>query len=75
MKFSKAIILSILAHMAILALLVFNYRFSKIEVVQSTQGKHINAVAMSSSQIKKQRDQRQLKLRKRNRKSWNDYEK
>jgi len=68
MKFSRAIILSILAHGAILALLAFNFRFSKIEIDQSPKGKHINAVVVNSNQVKKLQDQRKSKEHKKKQK-------
>ncbi len=68
MKLSHAILLSILAHAAVIALLVFNYSFSKIQVDKTSQGKHINAVAVNPNQVKKRLEQKKLKERKKKQK-------
>jgi len=51
MKLSKAIFLSVVGHVVVIGLLLFNYQFSKVEVKQTKPGKQINAQAVSKKSI------------------------
>jgi len=51
MKLSKAIILSVVGHVIVIGLLLFNYQFSKVEVKQTKPGKQINAQAVSKKNV------------------------
>jgi len=56
MKLERAIIISLLAHVAIVALLAFNFQFSKVDLSQNKQSsptKQINATSVNSKNVEK----------------------
>lgn len=52
MKFSKTIIISLVAHIMLIALLAFNFQFSKIEVKQSKAPRRINATSVNAKNVR-----------------------
>jgi len=53
MKLSRAIIISLLAHIVMIVLLAFNYQFSKVEVKQSKAPRQMNATAVNAENVQK----------------------
>jgi len=53
MKLNKAIIISLVVHILMIALLAFNFQFSKVEIKQSKAPRQINATAVNSKNIER----------------------
>lgn len=54
MKLSHSIIISLVAHIVIVALLAFNYQFSKVDVKQSKVPRQMNATSVNAENVRKQ---------------------
>jgi len=53
MKLSNAIIISLVAHIVMIALLAFNYQFSKVDVKQNKAPRQMNATAVNAENVRK----------------------
>ncbi len=53
MKLNNAIIISLVAHIVMIALLAFNYQFSKVDLKQSKSPRQINATAVNADNVRK----------------------
>ena len=51
MKLTKALTISLIAHIVMIGLLAFNYQFSKVEIKQTKPGKQINAKAVNKKNV------------------------
>ena len=53
MKLSTAIVVSLVAHILMIALLAFNFQFSKVEIKQTKAPKQMNATAVNADNVRK----------------------
>lgn len=53
MKLSNAIIISLVAHIVMIALLAINYQFSKVDIKQSKAPRQMNATAVNAENVRK----------------------
>jgi len=53
MKLEKAIIISVVVHLALIALLAFNFKFSKVAIKQSGASQQIHATSVNAKNVER----------------------